>query len=312
MVSGTMNVADIQQTFMNNITQVNEQFCIATVDDTENNNIIIFDGKVNGSFTGIATTISTDATCQMTSTMEDSIENILDAIINQTNNTENDIFGDFTFNEDTNVFNIRQTVINNISQINLAVCAANTTLSKSNNLIYVQNGARINGDFVGLATTSNTSASCNITNYMKNATYNQGQASGTQKNIIKGMFVALLTILAAIIGIIVIGVIILFATGAIGYSGYKVVNKDGEKSGTGPAESSEDQQLKEAEALGITPNTLAQLNQQEMGTQYNLPGGFNVNLPGNLTSNLPNLSASFGNMPQNYNPSPYAATMGGF
>lgn len=252
MASGTTNIANIQQSFMNNITQQDQQNCIATVNNSANNNVVIVNGtNIKGNFTGVASTTNTDATCLMVSNMEDSISNILSATLQQTNTTETDWFNGFQFTADTNTFDITQSVTNNISQINEATCAANTVTSVNNNYVYVTNST-VGGYFIGVTDTANASASCSMTNTMKNTTYNQAQASATQSNTVKGMFVAMVGAFAAIIGIIVIGVIILFAVGATGYVGYGAVS--GRRSGqpSGGEQSSEDQELMAAEELGLT------------------------------------------------------------
>jgi hypothetical protein len=257
MTSSTTNIAEIQQDFMNNITQDDQQNCIATTNQQTNNNVVIVNGvNIKGNFTGVTSTTNTDATCLMVSNMENSVSNILQAIAQQTNTTETDWFNGFQFTDDTNIFDATQSVTNNISQINEATCAANTTSSVSNNYVYVTN-AEIGGNFVGVTNDSTTSASCSMTNAMKNATYNQAQASATQSNTVKGMFVSMVGAFAAIIGIMVIGVIILFAVGAIGYVGYDVKNPN--RLGMSP-EQQEDAELAAAEQLGITPDVLSSIS----------------------------------------------------
>jgi type IV secretory pathway VirB2 component (pilin) len=266
MASATTNIASIQQSFMNNITQVDQQNCIATVSNSANNNVIIVNGaNIKGDFTGVSSTTSTDATCLMVSNMDGSISNILSATLQQTNTSQTDWFNGFQFTADTNSFNINQSITNNISQINEATCSANTTTSVSNNYVYVTN-ATIGGDFIGVTDTANASANCNMTNTMKSTTYNQAQASATQSNTIQGMFVAMVAAFAAIIGIMVIGVIILFAVGSIGYVGYDVVKKPSQPGELSP-EQSEEQQIEAAESLGLTPDVLANLPPPTVATQ---------------------------------------------
>ena len=217
----SQNIANIQQSFMNDITQNNQQSCQATVSNQANNNVVIVNGAtVNGSFTGVTTNVSTDASCLMVSNMEDSVSNILSASLQQTNTTETDWFNGFSFDSNTNVFDITQSVTNNISQINQATCSANQVSSTSSNYIYLTN-ATIKGDFVGVSDTLTASASCSINNAMKNTTYNQAAAVANQTNTDKGMFVTMLGSFTGIIGLIIIVVIILFAVGAIGFVGYE-------------------------------------------------------------------------------------------
>lgn len=255
MASGTSNNATVQQNFMNNITQQDQQNCIASTVNSANNNVIIVNGaNIKGNFTGVSVTTSTDASCLMTSNMEDSISNILQATLSQTNTSETDWFNGFQFTADTNSFNVSQSVTNNITQINETTCAANTTVSASNNYIYVTN-ATVGGNFVGVTSNANATANCSMTNMMKNATYNQVQSNSSQSNTIEGMFVAIFAAFAAIIGLVVIGVIILFATGSIGYVGYNGITAKQSTQNLSP----EDQELLEAQALGLTPSVLSNL-----------------------------------------------------
>lgn len=221
MASAVSNVADIQQQFMNNITQVSQQSCIATVTNQANNNVVIVNGtNIGGDFTGVSTTVSTDATCMMVSTLEDSVNNILQAILQQQNKSSTDWFNGFQITDDTNNFNINQSVVNNILQINESLCSANTTNSVSNNYVYVTN-TTIGGNFVGVTDKADASANCTMTNTMKNVTYNQVQASASQSNIVQGIFGAILAAVFAVIAVITIGVIMLFALSYFGFFGGK-------------------------------------------------------------------------------------------
>lgn len=220
MGSDIHNTANIQQNFMNNITQDVSQTCVSTVSDTANNNVVIVSGSnIKGNFTGVAPTTSTDATCIMTSTMDDEVSNILSATAQQTNQAETDLFSGFSFSKQSNTFNSNQSVTNNISQINTALCSANNTTSTSNNYIYVSNTTE-GGDFVGVGGTASSSANCSMTNYMKNVTYNQAQASATQSNSVVGMFGTLLGAITTVVIIIIIAVVIMFSVGSISYVGY--------------------------------------------------------------------------------------------
>ena len=260
MGTATTNIASIQQDFMNNITQQSQQSCLAVSTPSSNNNVVIVNGaNIGGSFTGVSQTTTTDASCLIVSNMQNSISNILSATVNQTNTAETDWFNGFQFTADTNQFDLSQSVVNNISQINQTTCSANNSQSSNNNYVYLSN-VNVGGDFVGVSTSSNASASCSMTNIMKNNTYNQAQANTTQSNTVKGMFVAMLASFAAIVGIIVVGVIILFAVGALGFVGYE--SSGSHKSSPPPPSSQmskEDQELQEASDLGLTPEVLSTL-----------------------------------------------------
>lgn len=247
MGNHTSNTAKIQQNFMNNVTQSNQQDCIATVNSQANNNVVIVSGsKIDGNFTGVAATTSTDATCLISSSMNSQVENSLSAQLQQENKTETDLFNDFSFNSETNTFNIDQSVTNNISQINQAVCSSNNTTSTSDNYVYVSDST-VGGNFVGVTNNATASADCTMQNYMKNVTYNQAQASATQSNSIEGMWATLLGAIVSIITIIVIAVIIIFSIGAIGYVGFKKYDKPS----TGEEQTGND--------LGLPPDVLAAL-----------------------------------------------------
>lgn len=248
MGSDITNNFSTQQTFMNNVTQDESQSCIATVTSSANDNVVVVSGSnIKGNFTGVSATTSTDATCLMTSTMDNSISNILSATAQQTNSAETDIFSILAGKQkQNNTFNVNQSVTNNISQINTAVCAANNTTSTNDNYIYVSNST-VGGNFIGVTNTADASANCSMSNYMKNVTYNQAQAQATQSNSVEGMFGTILGAITIIIGIIVIGVVIMFSVGAISYIGYdKRKPKDSTSSEIGN--------------LGLPPDVLANLN----------------------------------------------------
>lgn len=287
MGSHSSNIANIQQSFMNNITQVNQQNCIATVTDTTNDNIVIVNGvNIAGNFTGVSSTASTDASCIMTSNMQSSISNILAATLQQTNNTETDMFGDFAWSSNTNKFSIDQSVTNNISQINESLCSANTVDSTNGNYVYVTN-AKVGGDFIGVTSAADASANCSMTNNMKIVTYNQAQASASQSNTTEGMFGAMIAAFAGIVGIIVIGVIIIFAVGSIGYIGYSKTS--GGSAGAGGVTS----ELQAAQSLGLTPDVLKQLSgsSSEGGGLESLLGGAAGAKGGSLASEASLLEA---------------------
>lgn len=258
MGSASSNVARVQQSFYNNITQQDQQNCLATSSTQVNNNtVIINNSKIDGNLTGVSATISTDATCLMVSNMEDSISNILSSTLAQTNGAQTGLFNDFNYTNQDNNINISQSVTNNISQINEATCAANSTTSVSNNYVYVSN-TEVGGNFVGVVATSDASANCSMTNTMKNVTYNQAQASATQTNTIQGMFVAIAGIIAAVIGLLVLATIFLF--GFYLFSGRRST----------PV-SAADQELNAAAELGLSPEVLQSLVGNSSGTGTNIP-----------------------------------------
>lgn len=244
------NVGDIQQDFMNNIVQQNQQNCVSKANNQANGNVFIIQGgNIDGDFYGIVNTVSTDATCLIVSSMTDSVKNILSATIDQTNSAATDMFNFLSSNKQDNTFNIEQSVTNNISQINEATCAASTTNSASDNYFYV--GGRVGGNFVGATNDASASANCSMTNTMKNYTYNQAQATATQSNTVLGMFATFLATFAFIVAIVVIGTVIMFSTGAFKKTGYE----------NAPQLTQEEKDLAAARDLGLTPDLLEALTQ---------------------------------------------------
>jgi hypothetical protein len=242
-----VNVADITQTFVNNILQEDQQFCLSTVNSSTNNNVVIITGStIDGNAIGVQQTINTDASCLMVSNMDSNISNILSATLAQTNKVSSDLFNGFSFDAGLNSFDINQTVTNNISQVNEATCSASQIVSSSNNYVYVSNST-IKKNFVGVVTTSDSKANCTMSNSMKATTYNQAQASGTQSNTVSGMWAALMAAIVAIITIIIVGVVLVFGVSAVGYVGY---TKAGGTGGIGST-------LDAAQQLGLTPDVLA-------------------------------------------------------
>ena len=214
---------------MNNIVQASQENCIAGSVQTADGNVVIANNiTVDGNFTGVSEAASVDATCSMTSSMTDVVSNILSAIVKQTNKSETDWFDEIFGLDLKNTFDISQSVTNKISQINQQTCQAQNTQSINSNYVYIP-GGKIGGDFVGVSTVSNVSANCNIRNYMKNATYNQAQASGTQSNTAEGLFAVIGGIIITLLGILVLGAVLIFSGKAVSKVGYYKYEESKEK-----------------------------------------------------------------------------------
>lgn len=266
MGSNTKNISNLQQNFMTNVLEQNQDICAVTTRVDSSNNVVIANNlNVGNNFIGVNTnSAGTDASCTMVSTMDNSITSMLSAIVQQTNSTQTDLFGDFSANTLVNKVNIYQTASNNISQINQSTCTANLTQSANNNYVYYS--GKVGGNFIGVNNDAgNTQTNCNMSNYMKNITYNQGQASGKNSNSYKGMFVAIVGSFAFIVGLMVIIVIFLFAIGAIGMTGYELT---GSKKPKAEALTPEQETAKEEAALLgssiSTPDLLGSLSSVDL------------------------------------------------
>jgi len=236
-MGNTTNSYKATQNITNDITQINQSSCIATVQVQSGGNVVIIeDSRINGNVVGSVVKVSTDASCIMASAAEADIQNILNASAEQTKSTENGIFSiDFpamfdSLGSTTNSIEIEQNVTNNILQLNSSNCSSNIIISDSPNYIYVR-GSTVGGNVIGSDVTADASASCTITNNTKVYVYNDLLAEGKQKKELKSVFFTIVIAFAILMGLIIFGVIILFSTGAIGSVGYKKLKITGKTSG---------------------------------------------------------------------------------
>ena len=215
------------QNFSNTVTQINESSCLAKAEVVSGGNVtIVSDSHVFGDVIGTRIKVSSDASCIMSSANDANIENLMKAFSEQESTSQNSGFSiDLTslINSLKGVdesITIKQNISNNITQINISTCASNSIVDSSNNFTYIKNST-IGGNVIGVDLTANATSSCTITNNSKTYIYNNGSASGSQKNKNAGWIQAILLCVFGVIAIIVIAVVILFSTGAVGTIGYK-------------------------------------------------------------------------------------------
>lgn len=250
MVSVSGNVANIQQKFFNQTQQFTSEFCVANNQQTVEGNVVFLQGvTVLGDVTGIDVNgVSMDATCSIVSSMDSSTTSVLQSVLNQTATSETDWFNGGQITDTTDQINAQQTVVNNVTQINQAVCVANATQSVSNNYYIVTDNGFVGGDLVAINVgQSNVNSDCSMNNYMKNVTYNQAQVDADQTTKVKGMLVSIIGFIFGIIALIIIGVIVLFVIGAIGYTGVKVAERP--KTQQAPTQTAQQEQIKQLEEL---------------------------------------------------------------
>jgi hypothetical protein len=199
---------NIQQNIINDITQSNQQNCVAQTQSSQSGNTVIINGSViNGDFTGILQQTNTDATCIMTSSMESSVENLLQNISIQSTSMQTSPF-DFLSSDRSYIdYDLKTTIQNQISQINEQGCIASSITSTNNNYVYVGDST-INGNFVGVSSASNANASCTMSNYAKSQAYN----SLTTDNVQKSKFT---NILAVLIGVALIIFVLIGGVGVV-------------------------------------------------------------------------------------------------
>lgn len=212
---------------MDNIVQQNQQNCTSTTSASTNNNVVIVNGsKIKGNFTGVSTNVNTDAACLITSNMNTNIETIVSSLLQQNNQAKTDIMNDGVLaNVNTNVYNLNQTISNNISQINQATCSASQIVNSNNNYVYVSN-SKIGGNFVGVSNDSTANASCSLNNAMKITAYNSLQSNAAQGNKVVGMFAGMLGTVVLILGLIIITLIVLFSMGSFSLASHHSKKKE--------------------------------------------------------------------------------------
>ena len=275
------NVATINQQFMTSITSNNQDSCVVNNDATVTGNVIIVSGSTIGGNVGTVTGTSTDASCLMVSQMDSNINDIMKATASQANNTSTDWFNGFSWSSSANAFDLTQSVTNNINQINQVTCTANSMATDSNNYIYVS-GSTVGGN-VGIAVGTNAQANCSMTNMMSNYTYNNVQGDANQSNTQTGMFVAIVSAICIVIGLVIIGVVILFAVGAIGFTGYELVGNRGGAAGVAPPPDI----TSELADLGLTSDDINTLDSQISGSTPALSNIRAVATPTVTTAGVP-------------------------
>lgn len=215
----SVNESNIQQSFYNQVNELTKTVCNTVADNSITGQYIdISNSTVNNTSVGISTNNVVDASCVISSSMASTISNMLGAMVQQEAKTDSDLFGDFSFSRLFNVTDVVQSSTNVINQVNSSVCTAASYNPIKDQYIYAANTTiNGNGGFLGISEKSNTSATCSMSNYMKNLSFNQTQANTGQKNISKGMFTVIFTALALIAGAIVLFVVVIALFGGGGY-----------------------------------------------------------------------------------------------
>jgi hypothetical protein len=217
MGNNIFNVARIQQDAINNITQSSRSTCSSITTNNASGNVFVISGTtLDGTVVGSVASVQSDASCIMLTDMESNVENILTAQANQNITALTSLLNDLSVNSYNNLFNLTQTFVNNINQINESTCSANTMISTNNNYFYVIDST-VTNSFIGTRSDSQTNASCSITNYVKNRAFNEGQASVDQDATVKGTIPVLIGAITTIAILIIIAIVavILIAGGTV-------------------------------------------------------------------------------------------------
>lgn len=252
-LSFSAQISQTQQDFMTSILQENQQTCLVKNTNQSNGNVVIVTGSnIRGDFTGVATVTTTDSTCILSSNTESLVDDILRSTLNQKNATSSDIFSIFNFDANVEEADLRQSVTNNIAEINQAICSTSTINSADDNYVYLSN-TNVGGNFIGVSSTSNARSSCVMSNTMKNTTYNDAQSSVSQSNLTYTVW--------SIIAAGIVGVIALIIVGGL-------VMRFSRSSGTGgnaAQKTPREMELEAADYLGIDPSVLSKSLSNEKG-----------------------------------------------
>lgn len=218
-------VSRVQSNFINNVIMTNQSSCIADTNLQVSGTSIIVKGPVVDSNIGVNNTnTGTDASCLIVSDMESTVVNMVGNITQQTSSTAGGLFGNLGFHFDSNINNTITNEVNNTLNMNQTTCAASDIQSVSDTFVYVGGGV-FNSDVGVNISSSQTSASCTMDNYMKTATYNSVQANADQDvSTKKGPIAMLISGVVGLIVLLVILVIGMFVLSFLGFGAYELVN----------------------------------------------------------------------------------------
>lgn len=208
------NVNNVNQEFMNNIIDMNSQSCVVESSNVISGNVVDVSG-VNAQQNFIAIGIEPSqiqSSCAITSYMNTNVQNILSSVADQDNKAQSGLFGSGIFGggtDQSNDNNVNMKIINNIANINNAVCSTSQQNSAEDNYIYTTD-VNTDKNFLGVVIgPSSITSNCNMNNYMKVSTYNKGQTTDSQKLSEKSFLGVLIGGIIMIVIVVVIMMVIL-------------------------------------------------------------------------------------------------------
>lgn len=218
MGTDVSNTVGIQNNFTNSFTQNLSQTCSADCNITiDNNQIFVGSGTSVGDITiSAGDGCQAEATCSMTQSANITISNLINSMIDQEITSVTDMFGDFQSSELQNNANVNNYINNYVTQISSQSCQANSSVSVSDNTIYVGSGSSAGNLTITGGGGSSATASCAMTNMAKASAYNQATTTSTQKGTAIGMFAMFGVALMALLLIGGIIIVVMIATGSLG------------------------------------------------------------------------------------------------
>lgn len=204
-------VSEINQTMLN--TSNNECYSTSSVSVTDNTYNIVCTGHCDN-INGINISGSLNSTCSVLQSASQLATNNIATQLEQSSKVESDLFNDFLLlNRSHNSADMLQSVVNSNISTASNLCSSDSYIDSSNNVVNITAGSA--GNVNGIIISADANSSCQIQALSKMAAYNSLQAAVSQKSKVMGMFVAIITTLIMGLVVVVIAVVILFASGTI-------------------------------------------------------------------------------------------------
>lgn len=204
-------VSEINQTMLN--TSNNECYSTSNVSVTGSTFNITCTGHCD-TIVGIDISGSLNSTCTILQSASQLATNNITSQLEQQSKVESDLFNDFLlYNRSHNSADILQSVVNSNISTASNVCVSDSYIDGSDSVVNINTGSA--GSVTGIVISADANSSCQIQALSKMTAYNSLQASLAQKSKVMGMFVAIITTMIIGLVIVVIAVVILFASGTI-------------------------------------------------------------------------------------------------
>lgn len=185
MGNSSSNITGLQRSTYNDIISSQSSCTLGESVPSDTQNVTFFEILVNNNFFKGNTTTRTDGTCLLVGSTDKIINNTLASLVNQKFIGTTDIYGGIEIASDTKKFDVKQSVLNNINNVNNTLCAANNIISSKDNYSYLTD----KGGFIGYSMNSDNGTACALDNVSRLVAYNQIQAS--QSHVSVGVFTAL-------------------------------------------------------------------------------------------------------------------------
>lgn len=191
----------ISQTSINSVMQAATNTCINQCENMSTDETIIITDSSNVTVNAAQTCSVVGSTCILKSSFKNVIDAVQSAAATQLEAAESDLLS-INFGDYNESINMNQYIKNQVSQLFNNTCKNQSTTITKNALLYINktNGANVNFATGGAV----TNTQCQVSNTSTTQITTSQTAKASQKTIIAGP----LMIIAAIVGIVVVGLII--------------------------------------------------------------------------------------------------------